>query len=236
MKYRSYENFINDPSISGSLRASLEPVLKNRNDRLSDLKKLAVLPVKLSSGELQNVITTLINAPAGAPDNERQDDTNRPPTLDDESLSRRSNVISGSGAKPGAQVEVLVNDKNAWTTTSSAEGTYNLNVPDLIPGDRVKVRQTYTTEDNKPVTSFFSNEKTIPFDPKRGMPVGYLIGGIVMSQQSKEFSQADPFFGFVGGYRFGHFAEKNGDGLKVDTLGHTIDEEGYRIENATRKN
>ncbi len=224
------ENFINDPSISGSLRASLEPVLKNRKDRLSDLKKLAVLPVKLSSGELQNVITTLINAPAGAPDNERQDDTNRPPTLDDESLSRRSNVISGSGAKPGAQVEVLVNDKNAWTTTSSAEGTYNLNVPDLIPGDRVKVRQTYTTEDNKPVTSFFSNEKTIPSDPKRGTPVGYLIGGIVMSQQSKEFSQADPFFGFVGGYRFGHFAEKNGDGLKVDTLGHTIDEEGYRIE------
>lgn len=225
------QNFINDPSISRSLRASLEPVLKSRQDRLGDLKKLGDLPVQLSPGELRSVIATLSDAPAGAPDNERQDDPRRPPTLDGKSLSQWSDVISGNGAKPGAQVEVFVNDKTVETTTSSAEGTYNLKVPDpLIPGDRVKVRQTYTTEEGQPVTSFFSNEKTIePFAQNRGTPVGYLIGGIVMSQQSREFSQADPFFGFVGGYRFGNFAEKNGDGLKVDTSGYPIDEEGYRI-------
>jgi hypothetical protein len=230
------ENFINDPSISGSLRASLEPVLKNRKDRLNDLKKLGELPISLRPGELKNVIATLNDAPASAPDNGRQEDPKQPPTLEDKSLSQRSDVISGSGAKPGAKVEILVNDKNSWKTTSSAEGTFNMSVPDLIPGDRVKVRQTFTTKDEESVTSFFSNEKTIDqFAPNRGTPVGYLVGGIVMSQQSREFSQADPFFGFVGGYRFGYFAEKNGDGLKVDTFGRPIDEEGYRIKECDLK-
>jgi hypothetical protein len=230
------EKFIQGPSISPSLRASLEPVLKSRQGRRDDLKKLRELPVKLSSGELQNVIASLNGAPAGAPDNDRREDPQQPPALDDKSLSQRSNVISGGGAKPGAQVEVLVNDKLSWKTTSSAEGNFNLNVPDLVPGDRVKVRQTYTTKDNESVTSFFSNEKTIePLAPNRGAPVGYLIGGIVMSQQSREFSQADPFFGFVGGYRFGRFERKNSQGLKVDDLGNLIDDDGYRVKECEEK-
>lgn len=233
---RKLQNFINDPSISGSLRASLEPVLKNRKDRVNDLLKLRDLPVKLSSGELQNVIAALIDAPAGAPDNGRQDDTNRPPILDGKSLSELSNVISGSRARPAAQVEVLVNNQSAGTTTASNKGDFNLNVPDLIPGDRVKVKQTYTTEKGQPVTSFFSNEKIVEqYDSNRGTPVGYVIGGIVMSQQAKEFSQADPFFGFVGGYRFGRFAKENGKGLKVDLLGNLIDDDGYRVEECKEK-
>jgi len=225
------QDFIKDPSTSNSLRAGLEPALKNRKGRLEDLKKLRSLPVKLSSEELQNVITTLNAAPAGATNNEAQDDPKRPPILDDKPMGQWSNAISGRGAKPGAQVEIFVNDRGAGTTTSSAEGTYNLDVADLTPGDRVKVRQTYTPKNGEPVISHFSREKTMgSLDPNRGAPVGFLLGGIVMSQQAKEFSQADPFFGFVGGYRFGRFAEKNGDGLRVDTFGDPVDEEGYRIE------
>lgn len=206
------QDFIKDPSISNSLRAGLEPVLKNRKERLEDLKKLRSMPVQLRPEELQNVIATLNAAPAGAPTNERREDPERPPMLDGKPLSQAPNVISGSGVKPGAQVEVFVNNESVGATTSSAGGTYKLNVPDLNPSDHVKVKQTYTRDDGQIVTDFFSNEKIVEeVNSKRGTPVGYLLGGIVMSQQSKEFSQADPFFGFVGGYRFG-LLKKNSDG------------------------
>jgi hypothetical protein len=33
-----------------------------------------------------------------------------------------------------------------------------------------------------------------------GQLVGYLLGGVVLSQQAEEFSQSDPFFGFIAGY------------------------------------
>ena len=106
------QDFIKDPSTSNSLRAGLEPVLKNRKGRMEDLKKLRSLPVKLSSEELQNVITTLNAAPAGATNNEAQDDPKRPPILDDKPMGQWSNAISGRGAKPGAQVEIFVNDRD----------------------------------------------------------------------------------------------------------------------------
>lgn len=35
--------------------------------------------------------------------------------------------------------------------------------------------------------------------PQRGL-TGLLLGGVVVSQQEKNFSQADPFFGFIAGY------------------------------------
>src|SRR5450432_1130892 len=37
-------------------------------------------------------------------------------------------------------------------------------------------------------------------DDRKGSAVGYLFGGVVLSQQAAEFSQSDPFFGFSAGY------------------------------------
>jgi hypothetical protein len=218
---------------SPSLAASLEPILKRRQARLSDLISLQSLSGTLTAKELSEVFANLENnstgaAPAPLPDPIQL--ASKPPSNDVESITDQAPRITGKNALSGPTVELLVNDQSVGTTVAGEDGRYGKSVPDLHPGDRVRVQQTNSIG-NQTDSSAFSAEKQadVP-DPDRGSPVGFMLGGVVLSQQAKQFSQSDPFFGFVGGYRFGRISQKNDKGIKLDVERREIDNEGYRVE------
>lgn len=228
------EAFMQASSTSASLRASLQPILETRRAALKELETLQA-SIKLTPEEQQQVLANLAKNSISAKPSSGTDSpvvaAKRAPRIDDQSLQDQSQRITGDRGTEGASVEIFVNDQSVGTTAVNERGNFSkaLSAP-LSIGDRVKIQQTSGEGDNR-VVSYFSTEKKVDeLDVNRGTPVGFLLGGIVLSQQAKQFSQADPFFGFIGGYRFGRFAQKSKvNGLYQDIFEQDIDEQGYRL-------
>ena len=190
-----------------ALRAGLQPVLESRNAAIKDLEALSKLPVKLSQKELDDTVRRLTNNSTGG-------STSATPVAVASNLGITDPIhegdeeVHGKGAQPDMEVQVVRNGASIpRTVTANHHGDFVWNPPPDQPlniGERISFKQKIAENQFSPESDFF---RVKPIDQqvetKRSSPIGYLLGGMVLSQQAQEFKQSDPFFGFVGGYRFG---------------------------------
>lgn len=98
-------------------------------------------------------------------------------------------------AEPDAIVTLMVNGQSRGQTTADSLGAFRLDTAPIQLNDFIQLIQT---------KGIGYQRLNVPVldraDPTQGHPVGLTIGGAVLSQQVEEFSQADPFFGFITGY------------------------------------
>lgn len=116
------------------------------------------------------------------------------------------NVRVGYVGEAGKTYQFFVTKKDGTRQDAGSPSAPGLNgtvtavFPRLEPGDQVGVVQI---ENGAPVDDTFDSIAVeSPIDTTKGFPVGFLLGGAVLSQQAQEFGQSDPFFGFIAGYNF----------------------------------
>src|ERR1043166_4629783 len=119
--------------------------------------------------------------------------------------------------KSARTLELKRSDKGVKSfVVSLSEGENRVEVSDL---KRVEVKAErnliFTPPDAPGIGSAAANNPANPATPQggaappapattpKGHLVGLLLGGAVMSQQGENFSQADPFMGFIAGYSHG---------------------------------
>jgi hypothetical protein len=141
-----------------------------------------------------------------------QASTLRKPSLDPITESdpnpKKPTILTGSKATPNAQIRVRVNrgskavtHVSGWDVTADSRGRFRLGLETkLEEGDEVQVQQELpagTSSDWSDPVKVIGQEAALMLPHG---PVGLMIGGNVISNQSQNFSQADPFFGFIAGY------------------------------------
>jgi hypothetical protein len=123
-------------------------------------------------------------------------------------------------ASKTAEVEVTIDgDVQSRHASINGDGSYSFTSSTLTlkRGQVIRVRAM----DGDKVSPF--EEKTVILQgetrsPLDGAATGLVFGGAVMSQQAQEFQQADPFFGFIAGYRFPVMGRK----IHYDTKFHPL--------------
>jgi hypothetical protein len=118
-------------------------------------------------------------------------------------------VGNEGAATKGATVIALITAADgstvSKTATASNDGSFIIYYPKgLVAGSDIMFKQTVNGTDSKAshaigVTTQAAIDKAR--DPHG--PVELMVGGSVISNQSQDFSQVDPFFGFIAGY-IGH--------------------------------
>lgn len=107
----------------------------------------------------------------------------------------------------GEVIVVTIDGKDAGTGPIFADGTFRKDVPTLQRDQVVVISRKVGNRISPPVSRLVVGEGENR-SSYEAAPTGLLFGGAVMSQQADEFQQADPFFGFVAGYRFGVIGKK----------------------------
>jgi len=215
-------------SASPSLGASLQPVLESRKAAIKDLEALSKMPVKLSQKELGDTLKRLTNNSTG-------ESTSATPVAIASELGIIDKIhegdveVRGKGALPDMQVQIVRNGVSIPSTvTANHNGDFVWNPPPNQPlndGELISFKQKIGENRFSPESDFFKVESVDQkVDTRLASPIGYLLGGIVLSQQAQEFKQSDPFFGFVGGYNFGAFPTGR------DAENRMLDKEGYVLE------
>lgn len=220
------DTFIQASTTSDPLKKSLQPILDGRRTKLNALQQLKQVPIPLTAAEISTAIGNLENnqasaSPAATPaSSPAAIKLAEPQNAAEEKSNAR--IFEGdpevhiTGTKPNTEIKILRNGAELpGSITSNHKGEAIWNAPSNQPlnaGERVSFKQ-------KEGTGFSAESNYFPVAPSEqkqdtrlGSAVGYLMGGIVLSQQAQEFKQSDPFLGFVGGYRFGGFAKKDKDG------------------------
>jgi hypothetical protein len=109
--------------------------------------------------------------------------------------------VTGKNAKPGAEVQVYVNDldKVAATAKVASNGEWSASLKAAVPrGAKIWVSQKCDDKTTSKLSP--AGEAVTPMDLTHANLIGLAPFGIVMSQQASNFSQADPFGGFIIGY------------------------------------
>jgi hypothetical protein len=160
----------------------------------------------------------------------------------EEGVHEGDEKIRVSGAEPSKEYKVLRNGAEVGNTLLRADvgGEFIWTPPANQPLSAGETLSFKEKDDVSLSRSFDVQTVDQKYDTRAGAPVGYLMGGLVLSQQAQEFKQSDPFFGFTGGYRFGagrkYASYKSGDGsdevykVKVGVDGRPLDRENYVLE------
>jgi len=206
------------------LATSLDVVLKDKDGKEVDKKKIAFKanektgkPAVVTLKEGTNTIVvsqggqfetpieiaytpTSSGKPAAAAAATTADSTAAPRFIDVPSCDDDRVFLAGTA---NAKYQVKVNGtevKNPDGTTpqqAAADGLLVVPLSKLKFGDMVQV---YTVATDGTLPSYIYSRVENCVDPLKGHPVGFLFGGVVLSQEASQFSQSDPFFGFTAGY------------------------------------
>lgn len=116
-------------------------------------------------------------------------------------------VIGNAGAATkGATVKAAINDGPFdLTADANNDGSFVIYVPKgLAAGSDIRFKQAVkgTLSGASPPMGIITKEDAAKAADIHG-PVALMVGGSVISNQSQDFSQVDPFFGLIAGY-IGH--------------------------------
>jgi hypothetical protein len=160
------------------------------------LKKELAAKIRSLKGELEQLVA---GVSGGAGGSAAPAEPPKAPTVN-RNISDGDREITGK-AVPGATVEMEITrsegGKQTESTVANTDGSYSVPLAsgeEVSGGDAIRARQTDAASR---LQSLYSKPVKIP--PGGGL-MGLLVGGSVFSQQQTEFSQADPFFGFITGY------------------------------------
>jgi hypothetical protein len=170
-------------------------------------------PSSIDAIPASDSLATRISAARPAPGPQ---DAQLPAPSIDVPLVAGKDTITGHKAFPNAEVEARINHSTIsaslapnWDNKADSNGNFELKLSTtLSKGDEVQVRQkagTILTPWSSAVVVVAEAPKETPNEAvnlRNPGPhlTGLLLGGVVVSQQEKNFSQADPFFGFIAGY------------------------------------
>lgn len=159
--------------------------------------------------------------------------------------------VCGANALPNAEIKIVRGDAEPTTTLQADDKGRFCRYPpadrQLNSGEDISFKQKASGANSFSAASPPFTVETIEQkdELRSGSAQGYLFGGLVLSQQAREFKQADPFFGFEAGYRIGmkrrkaiyQRTETDAQGnpisqsykLRVGADGVPLDNEGYRL-------
>lgn len=213
-------------NVEESLKGPLKITVKNEKDEVVGKEKTLELTratsytedVTLAEGKNKITVSDESNAKEkvtlewvgekAAASEAKKDKLKMPKFL--EQVEEGATQVSGK-ADPDAMVQIIRNnDPFGDPVRADGEGnfTYFLRAnQEITSGNLISARQKRAGEEDTQYSPTMAPIRATEIAQKvrieEGMPIGYIVGGTVISQQGQEFQQVDPFFGFVAGYRFG---------------------------------